>query len=264
MSSPLTLAISTCPNDTFIFHGLVHGLVDMTAFADRPPQLILEDVEACNCLALQGRVDICKVSAAIWPALRDRYELLHSGAALGRGNGPVLVTRADNSRDAGFESIAIPGEHTTAARLLERYGEPDARRLAMRFDRIPKAVLDRKADAGVLIHEGRFTFASQGLRLVRDLGAWWEERFGLPLPLGCIVARRDLGAQRVRMVDAAVRQSLERANRNPEGCMDWVRSLARELDEEAIRQHIETFVTAWSLDMGHEGREAIATLCDAT
>lgn len=260
MSAVLTLGISTCPNDTFIFHGLIHGLVDLSGLGGVPPRVTLADVEELNRLALGNALHVCKVSAAVWPRLASHYALLSSGAALGRGNGPVLVTRQEEKKDAGFTSIAIPGEHTTAALLLERYGEAQAERLAIRFDRIPQAVLQGQAEAGVLIHEGRFTYAAQNLRLVRDLGQWWEQMFALPLPLGCIVARKDLGEERIGRIDAAVRESLELALQNPDRTMEFVRRHAQELDDHAIRQHIETFVTPHSLNMGQEGRQAMARL----
>ena len=259
----LTLAYSTCPNDTFVFHALAHGLlgaVGQAACGAPLPRVLLADIEELNALALAGGADVCKISAALWPLVRQDYTLLASGAALGRGNGPVLVTRAQDPRDTGFASIALPGLRTTAALLLERYGEPQARRQYLRFDRIAPAVLAGRVEAGVLIHEGRFTFADLGLRLVRDLGVWWEAASGLPLPLGVIVARRSLGPERIQAIDAALRQSTAAALQDPERPLPYVRRHAQELSDQALRQHITTFVTSETLDMGAEGRRALAAL----
>ena len=265
MTEPLSLGYSTCPNDTFIFHALAHGQVDLSGFGGVPPRIFLADVEELNRMALAGEPHICKISAAVFGAIRDKYVLLSSGAAIGRGNGPVLVTRNDFPRSAPLTTIAIPGAHTTAARLLERYTEKHSqikehKPVPMRFDMIVPAILERKVDAGVLIHEGRFTYHSLGLRLIQDMGQWWEQTYGLPLPLGCIVARRDIPQQQITQIDRAIRQSLEQARANPAPAMEYVRQHAKELDATAISSHIATFVTAYSLDMGTEGRQAIARL----
>jgi 1,4-dihydroxy-6-naphthoate synthase len=254
---PYSLAISTCPNDTFIFHALVHGLVVCPGFEERRPELCLADVEELNSLAMRGEVDVCKISAAAWRQVRGDYALLGSGAALGFGCGPVLVARPGADT---FRRIAIPGESTTAALLLERHGGFPCERVAMRFDRIMPALAAGEVDAGVLIHEGRFVFHQHGLELVLDLGAWWERATGLPIPLGIIVARRDLGPTFIAALERGVALSLEHAQDCPEASAPWIASLAQELDPATIQRHIETYVTPLSLDMGVEGRRALDIL----
>ena len=196
--SPLTFAFSPCPNDTFAFHALVHGLV-------RGPQVVphLDDIEALNLLAESGRADVTKISIAAYGRIRDRYVLLRAGGAAGFGVGPIVV--AAEERAIGGR-IAIPGERTTAARLLRLLGGFDT--VPMRFDQIEKAVLDGKADCGVLIHEGRFTYQAKGLVLLADLGSLWEDRMKCPLPLAAIAIRRDLAAERAPDLDRALRASV--------------------------------------------------------
>ncbi len=251
------LAISTCPNDTFIFHALVHGLVACPGFEERRPELRLADVEELNRQAMRTEVDVCKISAAAWRQVRGDYALLASGAALGFGCGPVLVARPGVDT---FQRIAIPGENTTAALLLERHGGFPGESVAMRFDRIMPALAAGEVDAGVLIHEGRFVFRQHGLELVLDLGAWWERATGLPIPLGIIVARRDLEPTFIAAVERGVVLSLEYARAHPEASAAWIASLAQELDPATIQRHIETYVTPLSLDMGVEGRRALDCL----
>lgn len=262
----LSLGYSTCPNDTFIFHAATHNLAGAGAFGEDGPCVVLADVEELNSLALDKALDICKISAAVWPEVQEHYALLSCGGAMGHGVGPVLVAK-EGTPATGLRNIAIPGVHTTAARLLRLFTEseqtllaPDGQRPDMRFDRIVPALMRDEVDAGVLIHEGRFTYASLGLVLLQDLGQWWENYFSLPLPLGCIVARRSLGEERIARIEAAIRESLQTAWANPEQAMPYIRENAKELSEEAIRQHIETFVTKWSLDMGEEGRKALKIL----
>lgn len=225
----LSLAISPCPNDTFAFFDLVRR----KAF-----EVTLDDVEALNRRAEAGEFDITKISVAAFPGIRERYALLRAGGAAGYGVGPLLV--AKRQRKPGGR-IAIPGDRTTAAFLLRRLGEFET--VPMRFDRIEAAVLDGEVDAGVLIHEGRFTYAEKGLVKLLDLGETWEG----PLPLGAIAIRRSLGAERAREVDAALRASVERARRHPDESTDYVREHAREMDPAVIRKHIELYVNDYTL-----------------
>ncbi len=257
MAAELTIGYSPCPNDTFIFYALMHGKVGLEhiSFADE----ILDDVETLNRRALEGRLDVSKLSFHALGHVLDSYVMLTAGAALGRGCGPLLVTtgrgRALNMEDW---SIAIPGRYTTAAMLLRLYAPRCGNLRLMRFDEIMEAVCRGRVDAGVIIHESRFTYQDHGLECVQDLGAWWEELTGLPIPLGCIAARRTLGDTVLGEIDRAVRASLQWARAHPEQCRDYIRQHARELDEPILRSHIDLYVNDFSLGVGEEGKAAVA------
>lgn len=236
-SAPMNLAFSSCPNDTFAFHALVHGLVPGPAVVAH-----LDDVEALNARAERGEADITKISIAAYPRIRERYMLLRSGGAAGFGVGPIVVARTP--RDVGGR-VAIPGERTTAALLLGLIGEFVT--VPMRFDRIEEAVLRGEVDCGVLIHEGRFTYAAKGLTLISDLGALWEERMNAPLPLAAIAIRRDLAQQHANDVDRALRASVEYALAHPEASRDYVAEHAKEMDPAVAAQHIQLYVNDYTL-----------------
>ncbi|WP_029898237.1 1,4-dihydroxy-6-naphthoate synthase [Desulfohalovibrio reitneri] len=257
----LTLAVSPCPNDIFIFHALMEGLVP-------PPRGVsldvrLADVEELNALAESGGADVVKVSTAAYPRFADDYVLLRAGSALGRGCGPVVVVRPDaDPAEIAAAPVAVPGLLTTANLLLGLTGSFSRARLPMRYDQVMDAVAGGGVPVGVVIHEGRFTYGERGLSMYVDLGSWWEQAYGLPLPLGSIAARRDLGIEVVDGLNAAVRSSLEYARENPEASREAVRENARELSEEVIQAHIETFVTDFSLDVGRDGEHAVRVLLD--
>lgn len=258
MNAPLTLGFSPCPNDTFIFFALVHGRLAPGRVSFAPP--LLADVETLNCWALAGRLDVSKLSFHALGHVLDRYVLLGAGAALGRGCGPLLVARPGRLPDLAAARIAIPGAYTTAAMLLRLY-LPEARRLQiMPFDRIMPAVARGEVDCGVIIHESRFTYREQGLSCLRDLGQWWEEETGLPIPLGCIVARRSLGAETARAVEEAIAASLRWARGHPDASLDYIRAHAQEMNEDVLQRHISLYVNDFSLAMGEEGRAAVAEL----
>ena len=258
MTRPLTLGYSPCPNDTFIFHALVHGLVPLPGFTVSER---LEDVETLNHLATGAALDITKVSCHALGHLRKSYCLLRSGGALGRGCGPLVVaTTATTMSALRGRRIAIPGRLTTANLLLQLFGEGFETVVPMPFDRIMPALAEGVVDAGVIIHESRFTYAARGLHAVQDLGAWWEEETGLPIPLGCILARRDLGAATIGNIDAAIRASLEYAHAHPDAARAYIRAHAQELDAAVTAAHIDLYVNDFSLDLGPEGEHAIETL----
>jgi 1,4-dihydroxy-6-naphthoate synthase len=258
MTRPLTLGYSPCPNDTFIFHALTHGLVPTAGCRVRER---LEDVETLNRLALAGVLDLTKVSYHALGHLRDRYALLHSGGALGRGCGPLVIAMQPLSMPAlQGKRIAIPGRLTTANLLLQLYGAGYDQVVAMPFDRIMPALQAGEAEAGVIIHESRFTYLAQGFHAVLDLGAWWETETGLPIPLGGILARRDLGPATIRMIDAAIRASLDHARHHPAAARNYIRAHAQELDDAVIDAHIALYVNDFSLDLGDEGLRAVETL----
>ena len=256
----LKLHISTCPNDTFMFDALLHGRIDTGGLEFEP---YLADIEDLNSLALLGEADITKCSYAILPRIIEEYQVLNSGSALGRGNGPLLVSRLPVSkRDLRGLTVAIPGELTTANLLLGSLFPDIGEKREMLFSDIIPAVAEGKADAGVLIHEGRFVYRRHGLSLVADLGLEWEKRYGLPLPLGAIAVKRDLSGAWKQRIDEVLRRSVEYAMDHPEASRDFIKHHAHELDEQVIRQHIALFVNPFSVDLGAEGKEAVVRLLE--
>jgi 1,4-dihydroxy-6-naphthoate synthase len=254
----LTLGYSPCPNDTFIFHALVSGLVTVEglAFAER-----LEDVETLNRLAGDAALDVTKVSYGAIPHLLREYVLLRSGGALGRGCGPLVVAREGFDADGlAAARIAIPGRSTTANLLLRLFAPDAPAGVEMVYSDIMPAVARGDVDAGLIIHESRFTYPAHGLAKVVDLGEWWEGATGLPIPLGGILARRDLGEETIRAVDAAIRRSVEHAFAHPADWKDYVRAHAQEMDEAVQRQHIDLYVNRFTVDLGDEGARAIHEL----
>jgi 1,4-dihydroxy-6-naphthoate synthase len=254
----LTLGFSPCPNDTFIFHALVRGPVraEGLRFAER-----LEDVETLNRLAAAVALDVTKVSYGAVPHLLGEYVLLRSGGALGRGCGPLVVAR--RPLDAGAVAsvrIAIPGRRTTAALLLRLFAPEAPEPVEMVYSDIMPAVARGEVDAGLIIHESRFTYPAHGLERVVDLGEWWEAETGLPIPLGGIVARRSLGDAVLQAVDGAVRRSVEHAFAHPDASRPYVRAHAQEMDDAVARRHVELYVNRFSVDVGEEGERAVREL----
>lgn len=256
MNSRLRLRISPCPNDTFMFDALLNGRVDTCGLSFEAD---FGDIEELNRGVLApGGPDISKISYAVLPAVADRYALLDSGSAIGRGNGQLLVRRRG---DRGpIRRVAVPGELTTADAMLRRFFPEIVDRTPVLFSEIAAAVERGDFDAGVLIHEGRFTYRRHELELVADLGALWERQTGLPLPLGAIVASRALPDEVRRTFDAVLRSSVEHAFAHPESSRAFVREHARELDDEVIDRHIALFVNRYSLSLGEEGRRAVREL----
>lgn len=260
MPKSLTLGLSPCPNDTFIFHALLHGLVPA------PCRLVphMADVEELNGLALRGELPITKVSAGVLPRIMDSYVVLAAGGALGWGCGPLVVAREPLSpRQCSTARVAIPGRMTTAARLLDMTGRFSGPREEMLFSDVMDAVSQGRAEAGVIIHEGRFTYAEHGLVKLLDLGQWWEESFHAPLPLGVIVARRDMPLPLLRAVQSAIAASLDHALARPQDSADYIRAHAQELSDAVTQAHIRTFVTDFSRDLGERGREAVQRLVES-
>lgn len=257
--TPMTLAYSPCPNDTFIFAALTNGLLE-----DAPPvRAQLEDIENLNNSALKADYELTKVSYGAIPLLMDDYRILRSGGALGRGCGPLLITRADQPVDvAAFRDklIAIPGEMTTAFMLLRLAMNGRPQTLAMRFDQIVDAVANGTADAGLIIHESRFTYQDAGLIQVVDLGDWWESQTGMPIPLGAILVRRDLEERDALRVNDAIVRSLDYARKNDAAVMKYVREHATEMQEEVMRKHIALYVNDFSEDVRDEGIAAVNEL----
>jgi 1,4-dihydroxy-6-naphthoate synthase len=252
----LSLGFSPCPNDTYIFCGLVNGKIPLDGWSLQPA--ILEDVETLNQWAMQGRLDITKLSFhALGHVLTD-YVLLQSGAALGRGCGPLLVASRKVDPDAFANmTVAIPGEYTTAAMLLKFYAPAWENIFIMRFDEILPAIESGRVDCGVIIHESRFTYKGKGLELITDLGAWWEDLSGYPIPLGGIAARRSLGKDLIMKIDRAVGASILWAQQNTRSCLPYIKKYAQELDNSVINEHIGLYVNAFSENLGEEGLAAV-------
>ena len=254
---PLTFGYSPCPNDTFAFHALVHGLVD-APFRVEP---VLLDIEELNRRAHRGEFDLTKLSVGAFAAVGDRYRMLRSGAALGHGVGPLVVARSPIPlADATRGRIAIPGRETTAFRLLRLAAPALGDVVEMRYDRILRAVSDGDVDAGLIIHESRFTYADHGLVKVVDLGEWWEGETGLPVPLAGICARSDLDDATVRAAEAAIRASVLYAFDHPDASRAYVREHAQEMSDAVSDAHIALYVNTHSLDVGDEGMRAISRL----
>jgi 1,4-dihydroxy-6-naphthoate synthase len=245
--APLNFAFSSCPNDTFAFHALVHGHVP-------GPRVVphIDDVEALNARAERGDAEITKISIAAYERIRDGYALLRAGGAAGFGVGPIVVARTP--REVGGR-VAIPGQRTTAALLLHLLGSFET--VPMRFDRIEDAVLRGEVDCGVLIHEGRFTYESKGLALLSDLGAVWEERMTCPLPLAAIAIRRDLASQWGSVMDSALRASVEYAFAHPDASRQYVVEHAQEMDPAVVAQHIGLYVNDYTLALDQRAVHAL-------
>lgn len=257
----LQLGLSPCPNDTYIFHALLHGLVRPESGDSIDFEPVFADVQALNRAALAGSLPVTKVSAGVLPHIIEKYAVLASGGAMGWGCGPLVVARSEDI-DPARALVAIPGRHTAANRLLDLHGGFAGARMEMVFSEIMPAVASGAADIGVIIHEGRFTYQKQGLSRLLDLGEWWENQYGLPLPLGAIVVRRDIAAALGRPLEAAIAASIHYANANPQASREFVRAHAQELDEEVTRAHISTFVTEFSIDPGELGKAALSCFLD--
>lgn len=261
MDHPLRLGYSPCPNDTFIFFALGEGRISAAPYEFL---VSLADVEELNQSARLGLLDITKVSVHAILHLLEDYWLLRAGGAIGRGCGPLLVaSRKVTLADLRDAAVAIPGRTTTAHLLLQLEGTHQGPRLEMPFDQIMPAVAQGAVQAGVIIHEGRFTYPLFGLELVLDLGAWWEKETGLPLPLGGIIAKRALGVDVARTVQGMIQASLEYGRTHPEQAWSYIRSHAQEMEPRVIQQHIDMFVNEFSMDVGREGKLAVRHLLDA-
>lgn len=251
----MTINISTCPNDTFMFDALLHGKIDTQGYTF---DLHMADIAELNTLVQESSPDISKISYAAYPLIEDRYQLLSAGSALGHGNGPLLVSKRKISPDeVPFLKIAIPGRTTSAAMLLKiAYGEIKELKEYL-FSDVTQAIESGEVDAGVLIHEERFLYKEQGLQLIADLGAMWEEKSGLPTPLGAIVIRRDIDDQVKKEINRLIMQSVYFAQKNYASSQAFVREHAKELDDEVIKEHICMFVNYYSINLNEEACNAI-------
>jgi len=257
----LTLGFSPCPNDTFIFDALVNGKIDTQGLQF---EAVLEDVETLNQWALQGKLDITKLSFPAFFQSLENYILLNSGSALGKGVGPLLITKPENKdADVSQKTIALPGINTTA-HMLFSFAYPEAKNKEfMIFSGIEDAVLNDKTDMGVIIHENRFTYQQKGLHKITDLGDYWEKKMNAPIPLGGIAIKRSLEPSIQQLTDQLIRKSLEYSFTNYPSISDYTRQHSQEMSEDVMRQHIDLYVNNYSLDLGKDGRNAIDILHQA-
>lgn len=256
--NPLSIGYSPCPNDTFIFYAMMHGKLAASTLNFAPP--LLEDVEVLNDWAVQHKLDVTKLSFHALGHVLDDYCILAAGSALGRGCGPLVVSTGEMKvEDLGHRKVALPGDLTTAA-MLFRLRVPDCRSIvSMRFDRIMEAVRSGEVDAGVIIHEGRFTYQQQGLVCLQDLGEWWESTTGFPIPLGCIAAKRSLGTEKIAQIEQAIAASIDWAFDHPDECLPYIRQHSQELAQEVVQDHIGLYVNDFSRNLGAEGMAAVET-----
>ena len=253
---PLTIGFSPCPNDTFIFNRLVHKSSPSGGPLFQVP--FLEDVETLNQWAFEHRLDVTKLSYHAAAHLLGEYCVLPSGGALGRGCGPLLVARDDMSfSDLAGKRIAIPGKYTTAALLFRMFLPECTDLVEMRFEQIMDAVRNGEVNGGVIIHESRFTYQAHGLKCLQDLGQWWENISGMPIPLGCIAARRSLGFHLLAEIDSQIKASLNWAYSNRAEGLVYINEHAQETEEDVIQSHINLYVNDFSYDLGDEGRLAV-------
>ena len=256
----LTLGFSPCPNDTFIFDALVNHKIDTEGLSF---EAVLEDVETLNQWTLQSKLDITKLSFPAFFQSTASYILLGSGSALGKGVGPLLITRKvglPTAEEIISSSVALPGRNTTA-NLLFSFAYPAAQKKEfMIFSAIEDAVVNAKTGLGVIIHENRFTYQQKGLYKVADLGEYWELKMNAPIPLGGIAIKRNIDPAIAMKVNRLIRKSLEHAFASYPRLTDYVKVHSQEMSEDVMRRHIELYVNDYSLDLGEEGRKAINTL----
>lgn len=254
----LRLAFSPCPNDTFLFEAAIHNRIDTEGLQF---EVVHADIKELNTLAHNQGVDVCKVSYFAYYFLQEKYTLLESGSALGQNCGPLLVSKKPLLfDDLPNATIAIPGIDTTGHLLLQFYAPQAQKRTVMLFHEIMPAVASGQVDAGVIIHESRFVYPNYGLQLVQDMGAYWETKTGMPIPLGGIIAKKELGTDVMQKLNRVLRRSVEFAFANPTLVMPYVRAHAQEMDETVMKAHIDLYVNQYSVDLGRAGHNAINTL----
>ncbi len=257
----LSLGFSPCPNDTFIFDALIHHKIDTEGLEF---DVFFDDVETLNKKALQGELDITKLSFHAFAHVSDKYVLLDAGSALGFGVGPLLISKTAYTpaevKSKPILSVGIPGTYTTANFLLTIAFPELQNKKELVFSAIEESLLNQKLDLGVIIHENRFTYAQKGLHKIIDLGDYWEQQTGMPIPLGGIMIKRNIDLETQLTVNRLIRKSVEYAFEHPEASSDFVRHHAQELDESVRKQHIDLYVNKYSIDLGDLGKRAIRVL----
>lgn len=256
----ISLGFSPCPNDTFIFDALLHGKIDTEGLTF---EAVLGDVEWLNQKAFNGELTMTKLSYHAYAYLLQDYALLNSGSALGNNCGPLLIAREDfDLADLSKKSIAIPGQYTTANFLLSVAHPQATKKNEVLFSDIEDQVLNGTVDAGLIIHENRFTYQERGLIQLVDLGEWWETTTRLPIPLGGIVVQRHLPLELQQCIDRVLRRSIEHAFAHPEEAMPYIRQHAQAMEDHVMQQHIDLYVNHFSIDLGERGRAAVVHLFD--
>lgn len=254
--SKLSLGISSCPNDTFMFADFVEQYAHEI-------DLRIEDIETLNTLALHEESDVTKLSYHVWLKLRDKYSLLSSGAAMGENCGPILISKTRAYPDEVQDmTIAIPGKMTTASLLLDIFYPQVKAKDVYVFSEIEEAVLDGEVDAGLIIHESRFTYQDKGLKKIVDLGELWESRYNLPTPLGGIAIHKRVPEAKKQEIDKALHQSIKRAFARPESAMPFVRKHALEMKDAVIKKHIQLYVNKYSLGEDDAVRQSVERLLE--
>ena len=253
-----TLGFSPCPNDTFIFDALVNKKINTGDFNFT---VRLEDVETLNGLAKKEALDFTKISYGVLPLIVENYKVLNSGSALGKGVGPLLISKNQvDFKEVEKYTIAIPGENTTA-HLLFSLAFPNAKKKVFkRYDEIENAVINSDQILGVIIHENRFTYMNKGLHKIVDLGNYWEEKTSLPIPLGGIVGKKSIDENILKQVDSLIRRSIEYSFKNYPFISDYIKNHSQEMEEEVMKKHIDLYVNNFSLDLGADGQNAIKQL----
>lgn len=260
----LSLGISPCPNDTYIFDALLHGKIDTEGLEF---ETILADVETLNTLAMTASLDITKISYGAVHLLLPSYRILDAGGALGKGVGPVFISKQFSSNqqmDHSTVNVALPGLNTTAHLLFSMAYPSIQQKTFVPFHLIEEMVLTGQADAGVIIHENRFTYQQKGLHKISDLGDVWESNTGCPIPLGGILARRDFDPALIKTINRIIRKSLEYANQHSDVLPNFITENAKEMSEDVMRNHIALYVNEYSIALGQEGRAAVMQLIKAS
>ncbi len=253
----ISLAFSSCPNDTFTFHAMLRGLIDTGSFQFTPN---IHDIETLNAKAVASEFQVSKLSFAALMALKDKYQILDSGAALGYGCGPLVIAKSADI-DLKKARVAIPGEFTTAHLLLRLWNDQLPNIEMTSFEQILPGIASGYFDAGVIIHEGRFVFPDYGCVKIIDLGEWWESKTGLPIPLGCIGIRTDPETLGFKAdIERMLQESIQYAFDHPTASREFVKSYAQKMDDKIIDAHIRLYVNEFSLSLGETGRRAIDTL----
>jgi 1,4-dihydroxy-6-naphthoate synthase len=256
----LSIAFSPCPNDTFIFDALIHHRIDTLGYEF---EVVLADVEQLNQMAFKQAIDITKLSFHALAHVTQQYQLLNSGSALGKGCGPLLVTTEEHlKKPVNDLKTAIPGKYTTANFLLGLAYPTLINKEELVFCDIEDAVLDGAFEAGLIIHENRFTYESKGLKLINDLGAYWEKFSGSAIPLGAIAIKRSIDEKVKKDIDGLIKKSVEFAFAHPEISMPYTRQHAQNMDENVMKQHIALYVNNYSVDLGEEGKRSVRLLLD--
>jgi len=255
----LTIGFSPCPNDTFIFDALINKKIDT---GDLSFEAVLEDVQTLNNYARAARLDISKISYGVLPLVLGEYIVLTAGGALGKGVGPLLISKNDIAvtENINDKTIVIPGENTTAHMLFSLAYPKAQQKKFIIFSDIEEAVLNGRADLGVIIHENRFTYQQKGLKKVIDLGEYWEQQTQYPIPLGGIVMKRSFSTALQKKADALIRKSVEYAFTNYPILAGYVKQHSQEMEEKVMRQHIDLYVNDYSIDLAEEGKEAVRKL----